>query len=458
MDAAVRGDRLDQALDRHPQPGLLTVAQHDDRQLVVGLRGQPGQRVRVRRVTGLRLLRLGQVQLAEEDLLELLGRAEVELVPDGGVGLLHRLLHGVGEHLLHGFQVRPVRRDAVPLQPGQQRRRGQLHVAQQLGRADLRQLLAERLAQVEDRAGLHHQRLGLGLVVRAEGQLTVGRRGGPQLPAQVLQGQRVQREGAAARLHQIRGERGVHGHTLDRPPVLGEDPHRTLGVVQHLGLLGVGEPLRERVLVGLVQPRGVEPRRRPVRRGQRDLGHRPRTQRPRVDGGQTQDGLAVVLGEPRLQLARTQDRPVQLDPLDDRSGRLGLLRPGVDGEEPLTQGGVADLQGVQDHHDRRTVVRRALQVGDRLRELDVLHHLRETAVELHRLQVVAEVLPGLALDLVDTLDEVRERTELVDPLRGRLLADTGDARQVVRRVTAQRREVGVLRRLSTRTSRRPSPE
>jgi hypothetical protein len=60
--------------------------------------------------------------------------------------------------------------------------------------------------------------------------------------------------------------------------------------------------------------------------------------------------------------------------------------------------------------------------------------------------VVAQVLPGLALDLVDPLDQLRERTELIDPLRGRLLTDTRDARQVVRRVAAQRREVGVLRR------------
>ena len=136
------------------QLGLLTVPEHDHRQFVVGLGRQPGQRVGVRGVAGLRLLRLGQAQLAEEDFLELLGRAEVELVPGRRVRLLHGLLHRARELLLHGLQVGPVGRDAVPLHPGQQRGGGQLHVAQQLGRADLRQPALERLAEVEDRAGL----------------------------------------------------------------------------------------------------------------------------------------------------------------------------------------------------------------------------------------------------------------------------------------------------------------
>src|ERR671929_9762 len=66
------------------------------------------------------------------------------------------------------------------------------------------------------------------------------------------------------------------------------------------------------------------------------------------------------------------------------------------------------------------------------------------AVELDGLQVLAEVLACLALDLVDALDQLGEGAELVDPLRRRLLADSGDARQVVGRVAAQGREVGVL--------------
>lgn len=68
------------------------------------------------------------------------------------------------------------------------------------------------------------------------------------------------------------------------------------------------------------------------------------------------------------------------------------------------------------------------------------------AVELDRLQVVAQGLADLALDLVGALDQLGERAVLGDPLGGRLLADARDARQVVRRVAAQGREVGVLLR------------
>jgi hypothetical protein len=274
-------------------------------------------------------------------------------------------------------------------------------------------------------------------------ELAVGRGGGGQLAVQVLQGERVQVEGAAARLDQVGGERGVHADTGDAPAVLGEDAHRALGVVQDLGPVRVGQPGRERRLVGFVELRRVEPGGLAVGRGERDLGDRAGAQRPGVDRGHT-EGLRAVLGEPAGHLAGAQHGAVQLHPVRHDRGRLGLLGARVDGVQPLPQGRVADLQGVQDHRDALAVVRRPLQVGDRLRQLDPPLQLGEAAVELDGLQVVAEVLPGLALDLVDALHQLREGPELVDPLRGRLLADARDARQVVGRVAAQSREVGVL--------------
>lgn len=364
-------------------------------------------------------------------------------MPRGRVRLLHRLLDGAGEHLLHGLQVGPVGRDAVPLHAGQEDGGGQLHVAQQVRGTDLLKTAPERFPEVEDRAGLHHERLGLGTVVGTEGELAVGRGGGSQLTAQVLQGQRVQVEGATARLDQVGGQRGVHEDTGDAPAVLGEHAHGALGVVQHLGAVLGGQPGQPRLLVGLVQLGRVEPGGRSPGGGERDLGDRAGAQRPCVDRGHA-ERLRAVLGEPAGQLARGQHRPVQLHPGGHRR-RLGLLAARVHGEQPLAQRGVPDLQGVQDHREGRAVVGDALQVGDRLGQLDRTHHLGEAAVELDGLQVVAQVLPGLALDLLDALDQLRERTELVDPLRGRLLADAGDARQVVGRVTAQGGEVGVLR-------------
>ena len=57
-----------------------------------------------------------------------------------------------------------------------------------------------------------------------------------------------------------------------------------------------------------------------------------------------------------------------------------------------------------------------------------------------------EGVAGLALDLVGARDEAVEPAELPHPLRGGLLPHPRDAGQVVARVAAQRRVVGVLRR------------
>ncbi len=152
-----------------------------------------------------------------------------------------------------------------------------------------------------------------------------------------------------------------------------------------------------------------------------------------------------MLRQPRREPARAQHRAVQLDAgLRRRLRRLHGAR--VHGQEPVPKARVADFQALQEHRQRLPVVRLPGQLQRPARQLHVEDHLREPPVELHGLQVVAEVLPGLALDLVDPLHQLGERTELVDPLRGGLLAHPRNARQVVRRVAAQRREVRVLLR------------
>lgn len=265
--------------------------------------------------------------------------------------------------------------DAVPFQPGQQDRRRQLHVVQQPGGADFLQPLAERVAEVEHGAGLGHQGLGLGLLVRTEGELAVGRGSRGELPAQILHGQGLQCEGTPTRLHQIGGERGVHRDALDAPPVLGEDPHRVLRVVHDLGALRVRDPGGEGLLVGLVQLGRVEPGGRPLRRGERDLADTAGAQRPALDGGHAQR-LPAVLGQPGCQLPGSQHGAVQL-----HSGGRGLRgfvrRARVDGQQPLAQARVPDLQHIQHVRERLPVVRGALQVRRALRQLDVTDHLGE---------------------------------------------------------------------------------
>ena len=78
-------------------------------------------------------------------------------------------------------------------------------------------------------------------------------------------------------------------------------------------------------------------------------------------------------------------------------------------------------------------------------ELDVADQLGQLAVQQHVREVRAQGVARLALHLVHPVRERLQRAELAHPLGGRLLADAGDAGQVVAGVAAQRREVRVLR-------------
>ncbi len=448
VDAALRGDRLEQALDGGAQLGLVAVAEQDDRQFVGGLAGQPGERVGVGGVPGLDLLGLGERQLAEEDLLQLLGRAEVERAPGGRVRLLDHPLDLGGELGLDGGEPLAVGGDAGALHPGEQLRDGQLHLVHQLGGADLGEPGVEVRGEVEDGVGLGHQGLGAGRGVVlgcVEGELAAlgrGRRG--ERAGEVLLGEHVQGEGAAAGLVEVRGERGVGGDTGDLPALLGEGAHHLLGDVQRLGSLRVGEPGGEGALVGLAQLGRVEPGGR-LSDGERDLLHPAGAERPLVDGG---DGGAVALGVRREPGGECAGLGEQLA-LDgdtgggrDLLGQLGAAR--VDAVDAVAEVRVAELQALQQLADGLPVERRTGQLGHGEREFYVTDQLGEHPVALDGVEVLAELLADLALDLVGAGDQLVEGTELVDPLRGRLLADAGDAGEVVRRVPAQGGQVRVL--------------
>ena len=82
VDPAVVVDHRDQRVDDGLEPGDVAVPQQVPEQRVVGLLVQPRQRVGVGGVAGLDLLGLRQAELLEQHRLQLLGRAEVELVAD----------------------------------------------------------------------------------------------------------------------------------------------------------------------------------------------------------------------------------------------------------------------------------------------------------------------------------------------------------------------------------------
>ena len=79
------------------------------------------------------------------------------------------------------------------------------------------------------------------------------------------------------------------------------------------------------------------------------------------------------------------------------------------------------------------------------RHRHVPDQLGQLPVAQHAGQVRPQRVAGLALDLVDPLDQRGQRAELADPLGRGLLADARHARQVVAGVAAQRGEVRILR-------------
>ena len=87
-DAPVRGDRRVERLDDLAQLGGFAVLQQQIQERVRVRVLQIGEHGGIRRVAGLRLAGLGQLQLFEEHLLQLLGRTEVDLAADRRVGLL----------------------------------------------------------------------------------------------------------------------------------------------------------------------------------------------------------------------------------------------------------------------------------------------------------------------------------------------------------------------------------
>ena len=128
VDAAVLARHRDERVDDALEPGHVPVPQQVRQHGVLGLREQAGQRLRVGRVPGLDPLGLGQAQLVEEHLLQLLGRAQVELPAHHRVGGLLGRLHLAAQARRHRREVIGVGGDPGPLHPGQDADQRQLHL------------------------------------------------------------------------------------------------------------------------------------------------------------------------------------------------------------------------------------------------------------------------------------------------------------------------------------------
>jgi hypothetical protein len=192
----------------------------------------------------------GRPELVEQQRLQLLGRAEVELVADGVVRVLRRGLDLVAQPGLQLDEVVDVGGDAGPLAVGQHRHQRQLEVAQQRGAAAPLEVGVQRDRQVGHRPGADREvgRAGV-LLLAVEAELAVVAHLGAQLAAQEAQAQVGQVEDALPRQRQVGGQRGVAGQPGDRPAAGVQRQQRSLGVVHRLVDRAVGQPVPQRRLV-----------------------------------------------------------------------------------------------------------------------------------------------------------------------------------------------------------------
>ena len=233
----------------------------------------------------------------------------------------------------------------------------------------------------------------------------------PQLAAEVAQHQVGEVVGALVGPDQVGRQGGVAGHAAQRQAARGQRLHRTLGVVQRLGPRRVGQP-------GAPAP----PRRRgrasvsvDVRRGAVGRGQR---QRLRVTAcrGPTRRRRARPTRDAGARRARPASRRPRPAPSTDcrRASKPPRPRPRrLEGlEQPLAQH--PELQAVEDLvHLRRGPRPGAPGRRDRDWQLEVADQRVEPAVAEHAVEVLAQALAGLALDLVDVRDDAVEVAVLV---------------------------------------------
>ncbi len=213
--------------------------------------------------------------------------------------------------------------------------------------------------------------------------------------------------------------------------------HRALRVVHDLRSGRVLEPGAERRLVLLVETGEVDVCRGPAERRQRDGRRVAGALGPRPEDVDAHRALARgILLEPPGHLAGAEHGPLDVE------AALGLVVDRLEGgEEPVAQH--PELQPVEDPVDLLPVPRAALEVGDPDRKRHVADELVEPAVAQDAVEMLAQRLPGLALDVGDVGDDAGEVAVLAEPLGRRLGADAGDAGQVVARLADEGGEVAV---------------
>ena len=421
--------------------------QHLGQERVLGLGVELLQRLGVGGVARPGPPGLRHLQLVEQHHLQLLGRAEVDLLAEDPERLVGGPVDGGVELGLQRLQQADVDGHPGLLHPGQGALQRQLHPVQQAGPVVRLDVGVQRVGQVDHRAGPHHRRLGRDLrarvvVAEVEGQLVgggierVGSGVDLELALEVADGQVGQVEGALVGSHQVGGELGVGGQPGQLPAPRPERQQRTLGVVHRLALGGVGQPGGQRVLVGGQQLGDVHVRRRAVSRGQRDRADVAGAGSPVPDHVQARPVAGRVLVEPGRQLPGLQDDPGQLE------AALGHdLLVGQRLQQPVPQD--PELELVEQLVGGLPVPRPALEVVDAHRQVEIADQGVDLAVQPDRLDPLLERVGRLALQLAGVGDQVLQPVVRRQPLRRRLRPDPGDAGQVVAGLPHQRGQLGI---------------
>ena len=380
---------------------------------MLGLHVERLQRVGVGRVAGLGALGLRHVELVEEHHLQLLGRAEVDLLADHRERLVGGPPHLAREVAPRGREVLGVDGDAGALEVARAGRRAAAPPRRAAATPPCSSTaVSSAVGEVEHRAGVQHRGLaGAGVgpsrvsKLSWPGRVLLGR---PclQLALEVAQGQVGEVVGALVGPHEVRREGGVADQPGQRPAARRERQHRALRVVQHLGARsaspsqaataasssGVSSAASNQAAVPSCAASATDqtspvPARQapwtatPVRPGRvRRRRARPASRRPRrapaaCPASSKPESSIVLLGLQRL-------------------------------EEPVAQH--PELQAVEERVHLVAVPRPAHQVVGRDRQRQVDDEAVELAVADHVAEVGAQALPRLALDLVGVGDDVVE--------------------------------------------------
>ena len=181
---------------------------------------------------------LGQLQLSEEDLAQLLGGGQVECVPHRFVCLLHQLNQALTQVAAHCLEHGCVQGDAPELHGHEDGGQGHLDIREQLPRGVALHVDEEAVPETEGHVGvgagiggglLHRHPVHGGLVAAGADEL----RDRGHLHAEEVQGQVLEADGFVAQ--EVGSDHGVKFEGGDSDPAAAEDGHVIVGVVGRPG-------------------------------------------------------------------------------------------------------------------------------------------------------------------------------------------------------------------------------